>query len=140
MSIKSGQLYTMRNEENGMALDLYYSNNGSIIGHRFHGGETQQVIGFAMLISCPSYNHDTFQWITERQDDGQWTIRSFKFQKYVGLGFENTPKNGTPLFGVDKPQRWDIEILSDSDDHDNPRVRYAFITHPTGNGLSRGLS
>src|ERR1700761_4157640 len=76
MSIKSGQLYTMRNEENGMALDLYHSNNDAIIGHRFHSGETQQVRAFAILMACPSYNHDIFQWITEKQDDGQWTIQS----------------------------------------------------------------
>ena len=117
-----------------MALDLYHSNNDAIIGHRFHSGETQQVRAFAILMACPSYNNDTFQWITEKQDDGQWTIQSFKLQKYVGL--ENTPKNGTPLFGVDKPQRWDIEILADSDDHNNPRVRYVFVTYLTGNGLS----
>ena len=112
----------MTNEENGMALDLYRSHDDSIIGHRFHSGETQQVRTFAILMACPSHNHDTFQWITEKQDDGQWTIQSFKFQKYVG--FVNTPKDGTPLIGVDRPQRWDIEILSESEDHDNPRVRY----------------
>jgi len=42
------------------------------------------------------------------QDDGQWTLQSVRHQKY--LGFENTPKDGTPLDGLDEPQRWDIEI------------------------------
>ena len=52
------------------------------------------------------------------------------------LGFKNTPKDGTIIFGVDKPQLWDIEILSDSDDHDNPRVRYVTMTYPTGDNRS----
>ena len=68
------------------------------------------------------------QWITEKQDDGQWTIRSVKYQKY--LGFENTPKDGTPLVGLDEPQLWDIEALSDSEDHDNPRVKYVLSRTP----------
>jgi len=62
------------------------------------------------------------QWVTEKQDEGQWTIRSVWHQKY--LGFENAPEDGTPLVGLDEPQLWDIEILSDSEDHDNPGVKY----------------
>ena len=72
----------------------------------------------------PFCNHDTLQWITEKQDDGQWTIRSVRDQKYLGFEDAVTPDNGTPLVGLDKPQLWDIEILAESEDHDNPRVRY----------------
>ncbi|KAF8264536.1 ricin B lectin domain-containing protein [Lactarius quietus] len=104
MSIKSGQRYTITNEENGLALDLFESHDNSIIGSGFHGAENQQ-------------------WITMHQDDGQWTIQSVSTQKSY-LGFKNTPKDGTPLFGRDKPQLWDIEILSDSEDHDNFRARF----------------
>ena len=57
-----------------------------------------------------------------KQDDGQWTIQSVSGHKYIG--FENTPKDGTRLVGLDKPQHWDIEVLSDSEDHDNLRVKY----------------
>ena len=64
------------------------------------------------------------QWITERQDDdGQWTVRSVQHQKYLGIK-NTTPEDGTLLEGLDKPHLWDIEILSDSEDHDNPRVKY----------------
>lgn len=70
----------------------------------------------------PSYHHAMLQWIPEKQDDGQWTIRSVRDQEYVG--FENNPDNGTAVVGIDKPQLWDIEILSESEDHDNPRVKY----------------
>jgi hypothetical protein len=46
-------------------------------------------------------NHDTLKFITEEeQDDGQWTIRSVRAQKY--LRFDNTPDGGTPLVGLDK--------------------------------------
>ncbi|KAI9448740.1 carbohydrate-binding module family 13 protein [Lactarius psammicola] len=93
MSITSG---------NGLVLDLSGANHKSILGWDFHGSDNQQ-------------------WITEKQDDGQWTIRSVRHQKY--LGFESTPEDGTPLVGLDEPQLWDIEILSDSEDHDNPRVK-----------------
>ena len=62
------------------------------------------------------------QWIIEKQGDGQWTIRSVRDQEYVG--FENEPDNGAAVVGVNKPQLWDIEILSESEDHDNPRVKY----------------
>ena len=62
------------------------------------------------------------QWIIEKQDNGQWTIRSIRDQEYVG--FENKPDNETAVVGVNKPQLWDIEILRESEDHDNPRVKY----------------
>jgi len=116
MSIKSGQRYKFTNEENGTVFDMTFwhrlqqhchwhsgSSVKSVVGWRFHGGANQQ-------------------WITERQDDGQWTIRSVQYQKY--LGFENTPPtDGTPLGGLDEPQFWDIKVLPDSEDHDNPRIR-----------------
>jgi hypothetical protein len=102
MSIKSGRRYKFTNEENGLALDLYESLDNSIIGSDFHGAANQQ-------------------WITEQQDDGQWTIQSVSGQKYIG--FENTPKDGTVLVGLNKPQLWDIEILPDSEDHDNLSVK-----------------
>ncbi|KAH9017958.1 ricin B lectin domain-containing protein [Lactarius hengduanensis] len=101
-SIKSGQRYKFTNEENGLVLDISGANRRNILGWDVHGNDNQQ-------------------WITERQDDGQWTIRSVWPQKY--LGFENTPEDGTPLVGLDEPQLWDIEVLSDSEDHDNPRVK-----------------
>ncbi|KAI9431563.1 hypothetical protein H4582DRAFT_2005062 [Lactarius indigo] len=66
-------------------------------------------------------NEENGLWVTERQEDGQWTIRSVWRQKY--LGFETTPEDGTPLVGLGEPQLWDIEVLSDSEDHDNPRVK-----------------
>ena len=88
------------------------------------------------MIASPSYNHDTLQWITEKEGDGQWTIQSLSTEKRY-LGFKNTaPKDGTIIFGVDRPQLWDIEILSDSDDHDNPRVRYVSMTYPIGDDRS----
>ncbi|KAH9161593.1 ricin B lectin domain-containing protein [Lactarius sanguifluus] len=101
-SIKSGQRYKITNEENGLVLDISGANHRSILGWDFHGADNQQ-------------------WITERQDDGQWTIRSVGPQRY--LGFEKTPEDRTPLVGLDGPQLWDIEVLSDSEDHDNPRVK-----------------
>jgi len=104
MSIESGKRYTITNEENGMALDLFESHDNSIIGSEFHGGDNQQ-------------------WITEQEDGSQWTIQSVSTGKSY-LGFNATPKDGTPLWGIDKPQLWDIEVLSDSEDHDNPRVRF----------------
>ena len=42
---------------------------------------------------------------------------------YLGFRVENTPKDGTLLDGLDKPQPWEIEVLPDSEEHDNPRVR-----------------
>ncbi|KAI9439142.1 hypothetical protein H4582DRAFT_119326 [Lactarius indigo] len=101
-SIKSGQRYKIANEENGLVLDLDGADHKSILGWNFHGKDNQQ-------------------WVTERQEDGQWTIRSVWRQKY--LGFETTPEDGTPLVGLGEPQLWDIEVLSDSEDHDNPRVK-----------------
>jgi hypothetical protein len=122
MSIESGQRYKFTNEENGLVLDLSGSNGKSILGWDFHGGGNQQVNNLVVTsIACPSYDHDTLQWITERQDDGQWTVRSVRHHKY--LGFESTLKDGAPLDGLDKPQLWDIEVLPDSEDHDNPRVK-----------------
>lgn len=89
MSIKSGQRYKITNEKTKLVVDLSGENDKSIIGWKSHGGKNQQ-------------------WITEEQDDGQWTIRSVRAQKY--LGFEGTPDNGTRLVGLAKPQLWDIEI------------------------------
>jgi hypothetical protein len=135
MSIKSGQRYKIKNEENGLVFDLYFYK--TIVGHAFHGADNQQVTNITISIICPLYDHDSLQWITEKQDDGQWTIRSVRHQKY--LGFDNTPDNGTPIVGIDKPRLWDIEILSDSEDDDNPRVKYVlctFIPYPTGNDRS----
>ncbi|KAH9030985.1 ricin B lectin domain-containing protein [Lactarius pseudohatsudake] len=105
-SIKSGQRYKFTNEENGLILDISGANHRNILGWDVHGNDNQQ-------------------WITERQDDGQWTIRSVWPQKY--LGFETTPEDGTPLVGLDEPQLWDIEVLSDSEDHDNPRVNRLWV-------------
>ncbi|KAF8264525.1 hypothetical protein EI94DRAFT_1738215 [Lactarius quietus] len=102
-TIKSGQRYNITNEENGLAFDLSNSDNKSVLGWKHHGEERQR-------------------WIAERQDDGQWTIRSIKYQKYVG--FEKTPKDGTLVVGLDRPHFWDIEILPDSEDHDHPRVKF----------------
>ncbi|KAN0132303.1 carbohydrate-binding module family 13 protein [Lactarius tabidus] len=90
MSIKSGQRYKITNEQANLVVDLSGQDNKSIIGWESHGGENQQ-------------------WILKKQDNGQWTIQSVRAQKY--LGFENSPGNGTPLVGLDKPQTWDIEIL-----------------------------
>ena len=73
------------------------------------------------------------QWIPVKQDDGQWTIQSVSTEKSY-VGFKDDPKDGTPLFGVNTPQLWDVEILPESEDHDNLRVRYASTTYPIGNG------
>jgi len=112
MPIKSGQRYKITNEENGLVFDITTAPwnwkpgiNGRVRGWGFHGGGNQQ-------------------WITERQDDGQWTIRSIETQKYFGFQVENSPKDGTLLDGLDEPQLWDIEVLPESEDHDNPRVRF----------------
>lgn len=105
-SIKSGQHYNITNEDEGLAFDLYDLGNKSVlrVGRKHHGEEKLR-----------------FQWIIE-QNDGQWTIRSVANQKYVG--FENAPKDGTPLIGLDKPHLWDIEIQPDSENDDNTRVRF----------------
>jgi hypothetical protein len=47
MSIESGKRYTITNEENGLAFDLYDTHDNSIIGYAFHGAENQQVTAFA---------------------------------------------------------------------------------------------
>jgi hypothetical protein len=78
------------------------------------------------IVSSP-YIQDAIQWILDRQDDGQWAIHTVHFQKY--LGFESTPKDGTPVVGLDRPRLWDIEILPDSEDHDYTRIRYGFIAY-----------
>ncbi|KAH9011938.1 hypothetical protein EDB85DRAFT_2039928 [Lactarius pseudohatsudake] len=76
-----------------MVADLSGGNHKSIIAYSFHGGGNQQ-------------------WITEKQVNGQWTIRSVDPNKYFGV--EKTPDNGTQLLGLDKPQFWDIEVLPGS--------------------------
>jgi hypothetical protein len=50
MSIESGKRYTITNEGNGLALDLFESRDNSIIGSEVHGGENQQVTAFAISI------------------------------------------------------------------------------------------
>ena len=50
------------------------------------------------------------------------------------LGFKNTPKDRIHLFSINMPQPWDIAILEESEDHENPRVRYVFIAYPADNG------
>ncbi|KAN0132304.1 hypothetical protein V8E53_009904 [Lactarius tabidus] len=105
MSISSGKRHTFTNEENGRALDLRYKDNSIIASSDLHGAPNQQ-------------------WITVKQDDGQWTLQSASAQKPYYVGFENTPKDGTPLIGISTPQLWDIEILPESEDHDNLRVRF----------------
>jgi hypothetical protein len=104
MSIESGQRYKITNEQAKLVVDLSGQDNKSVIGWESHGGENQQVITFNIDISitCTSYDCDTLKWILKKQDNGQWTIQSVRAQKY--LGFENSPGNGTPLVGLDKPQ------------------------------------
>ncbi|KAI9448744.1 hypothetical protein BJY52DRAFT_1156294 [Lactarius psammicola] len=111
MSIKSGQRYKITNEQTKLVIDLSGVNFKSVIGYNFHGGENQQ-------------------WITERQANGQWTIRSVEPSKYLGV--ETTPDNGTRLVGLDRPQFWDIEMLSDCKDPTKPSVKYVFLTYPIG--------
>jgi hypothetical protein len=123
-SIKSGQHYNIINEDNGLAFDLWHNGHTSVVGlgYKFHGEGGQQVSRLPTSIARPSYNRDTVQWIIERQNDVQWSIRSVMYQEYIG--FENAPKDGTLLIGLDKPHLWDIEIQPDSEDDDNTRVRY----------------
>ncbi|KAI9448739.1 carbohydrate-binding module family 13 protein [Lactarius psammicola] len=94
ISIKSGQRYKIINEQTKLVLDLNGGDRKSILGYTSHGGENQQ-------------------WITEKQVNGQWTIRSVWRQKYLGV--ETTPYNGIQLVGLDKPQFWDIDILPGCD-------------------------
>ncbi len=122
MSIKSGQHYKITNERTKLVVGLSSSNHKSILGYPFHGGENQQVTTFVTSITCASYNCDTLQWITEKQVNGQWTIRSVEHQKYLGV--ETIPDNGTHLIGLVKDQFWDIEILPDCEDLTKPRVKY----------------
>ena len=130
MTIKSGQLYKIANEENGLVFDLapwrwYPRRDGrSIHGWRFHGGKNQQVNQLRYFYIRLIQPRDTVQWITERQDDGQWTIRTVEPQMYLGFKVGNTLYDGTLLDGLDKPQLWEVEVLPESEDHDNPRVRY----------------
>ncbi|KAF8264531.1 hypothetical protein EI94DRAFT_1805694 [Lactarius quietus] len=111
--IKSGQRYKITNEENGLVFDLsgYKITDGENGLVWAEGRINKSIVGWNLHGRQP----------TEKQDDGQWTLRSVKPQKYIA--FENTPENGTALVGLDKTQLWDIEILSESEDHDNPRVR-----------------
>ncbi|KAH9069659.1 carbohydrate-binding module family 13 protein, partial [Lactarius deliciosus] len=101
--------YKITNEQNNLVVDLSSADNKSIIGCDFHGGESQQ-------------------WVTEKQANGQWTIRSVAasgYQKYLCV--ERTPDNGTHLVSLDQPQSWDIEILPDST---KPSVRYVMACTP----------
>ncbi|KAH8999834.1 hypothetical protein EDB86DRAFT_2907653 [Lactarius hatsudake] len=102
MSIESGQRYKITNEQLKMVMDLFAADHKSVLGHTFHGGENQL-------------------WITEKQVNGQWTIRSVEHQKYLGV--ETIPNNGTHLVGLDQPQFWDIEILPDSKNPNKPSVK-----------------
>jgi hypothetical protein len=95
----------------GWLFDLYDLDNKSVPGWKYHGEERQRVSRLPALIARSSHNRDTFQWIIEQNDD-QWTIRSVKYQKY--LGFENAPKDGTPVVGLDKPQRSTLAALGSS--------------------------
>ncbi len=128
MSIKSGQCYKIANEQTKLVVDLSGGNNKFIIGYNFHGAVNQQVTTFASWITCASYNHDTFQWIIEKQVNGQYTIRSVEHRKYLGV--EKTPDNGARLAGLDKPQFWDIEILPDSEDATEPSVKCVLSRTP----------
>ena len=59
MSINPGQRYTITNEENGLAFDLFESYDNSVIGLGLHRAVNQQVTTFTLLIDYPSYDHDT---------------------------------------------------------------------------------
>ena len=86
---------------------------------------TNRYAAFPTPIGGIPYSRGALQWILERQDDGQLTIRTVSNQKY--LGFESSPRDGTAVVGLDRPRLWDIEILSDSEYHDNTRVKYVFF-------------
>ncbi|KAN0133574.1 Ricin B lectin domain containing protein [Lactarius tabidus] len=103
-SIESGKCYKIINEESGLVFDLAGGDSTTVLGWESHGGDNQR-------------------WILDKKSDGQWTIRSVRLNKY--LGFEDSPKDGTTLFGFQTPPfLWDIEILPDSEDHDDTRVRF----------------
>jgi hypothetical protein len=137
MSIKSGQRYKITNEENGRVFDawpmLYWDSGQAdlrkvwrkkqvLIGQDFHGSDNQQVRGHLYLDSLsltqPQYAPVNHKAAGRRSMD----YSLHQGQKYVR--FENTPDNRTAFVVIDKPQLWDIEILSESEDHDNPRVNY----------------
>ncbi|KAN0133570.1 hypothetical protein V8E53_008738 [Lactarius tabidus] len=71
-------LQHITNEENELAFCLYDLDNQYVLRWKFHGEETTE----------------------GRNKDGQWTIQSVEYQEY--LGFENTPKDGTPAVGLKK--------------------------------------
>ncbi|KAH9035476.1 hypothetical protein EDB85DRAFT_1943540, partial [Lactarius pseudohatsudake] len=125
ISIKSGQRYKITNEQSKLVVDLSGANNKSVLGYNFHGGANQQVTTLATWITCASHNHDTLQWIIERQVNDQYTIRSVGHHKYLGI--EKTPGNGTHLVGLDKPQFWDIEIQPDSKDATKLSAKYVTL-------------
>ncbi|KAH9069658.1 hypothetical protein EDB83DRAFT_2222071, partial [Lactarius deliciosus] len=111
MSINSGQRYKITTEHHELSIDLSAADHKSILGHTFHGGENQL-------------------WMTEKHVNGQWTIRSVEHQKYLGIE-TSTPKNGTHLVGLEHPQFWDIEILSDSrNPTSKPNVKYVLSRTP----------
>ncbi|KAI9437213.1 carbohydrate-binding module family 13 protein [Lactarius indigo] len=104
INLRSGQRYKITNEQHKFAIDLSAADHKSVLGHTFHGGENQL-------------------WITEKQVNGQWTIRSVEHQKYLGIE-TSTPNNGTHLVGLDQPQFWDIEVLPDNNEPTKPRVNH----------------
>ncbi|KAI9431565.1 carbohydrate-binding module family 13 protein [Lactarius indigo] len=110
MSIQSGQRYKITNEQTRLVIDLSGADNRSILGYSYHGGGNQQ-------------------WITDKQDNGQWTIRSVDHHKYLGV--ETTPRDGTQLVGLDRPQFWDIEVLPYSGDAGGPSVKLCQWIHGT---------
>ncbi|KAI9436003.1 ricin B lectin domain-containing protein [Lactarius indigo] len=121
INLKSGQRYKIANVPYKLSIDLSAADHKSILGHTFHGGENQL-------------------WIIEKQVNGQWTIRSVEHQKYLGIE-TSTPKNGTELVGLDRPQFWDIETLPDSKDPTKLWVRgTCFVAdYPKGGGAGDNL-
>jgi hypothetical protein len=133
--IESGKCYKIVNEENGLVFDLSGGDNLTILGWEFSGSDNQQVrnLPYSDTSRWLAY---TLQWILEKQGDGQWTIRSVRLNKY--LGFKDSPKDGTTLVGFQRPPfLWDIEILPDSEDHDNTRVRYVLLSTSSDDDHSR---
>ena len=72
MSIQSGQRYTMTNEENGLALDLFESHDNSVIGSGFHGAVNQQVTNLCSFYSFslirPRYPP------VDHREGGRWSV------------------------------------------------------------------